>query len=161
MPGQADLGAGGQVVCADCAEVESLFACPECGREDHPYGHDRCARCFLRERLAALLADPTSGHIHALRQPVFDALVGAERPQTGVYWLRRKPGVGPPLLGRMAGGEMDISRDAFRAFPSDKPHNYVRDLLVAVGVLPVYEPPYRPHRAVAGGQACCATYRAG
>lgn len=130
----------GGLVCATCAGAESVFACSECGREDHPYGSRRCARCILRERLTDLLTDPSTGQVHVRLRPVFDEIVGSERPQTGIWWLRKRPGTGPRLLGRMARGEVAISHDTFRALPSDRAHNYVRDLLAAVGVLPAYEP---------------------
>jgi hypothetical protein len=123
------------VVCASCAGVESIFACRECGREDHPYGGSRCARCILRERLTDLLTDPATGQVHTRLRPVFDELVGSERPQTGIWWLRKKPGIGPPLLQQMARGEIEISHETFRGLPSDRPHDYLRSLLVAVGVL--------------------------
>lgn len=123
------------VVCASCAGAESIFACRDCGREDHPYGLHRCARCFLRERLTDLLTDPATGQIHHQLQPVFDELVNSERPQTGLWWLRKKPGIGPQLLSQMACGALEISHDIFRALPSDRSHDYVRTLLVAVGVL--------------------------
>jgi hypothetical protein len=128
------------IVCASCAGAESVFACRECGREDHPYGINRCARCVLRERLTDLLTDPGTGQIHTRLQPVFDELVNSERPQTGIWWLRKKPGTGPQLLGRMARGELDISHDTFRALPCDRAHNYLRELLASLGVLPAYEP---------------------
>ncbi|HVI37545.1 MAG TPA: hypothetical protein VM684_15040 [Gaiellales bacterium] len=92
------------------------------------------------ERLTELLTDPTSGQVHQRLRPVFDELVGSERPQTGIWWLRKKPGVGPRLLGQMARGEVAISHDTFRALPSDRAHNYLRELLAAVGVLAAYEP---------------------
>lgn len=123
------------VVCASCAGVASIFACRECGREDHPYGLHRCARCFLRERLGDLLMDPATGQTHHRLRPIFDALVNSERPQTGLWWLRKKPGFGPQLLQQMACGAIDISHDTFRSLPSDKPHDYLRNLLIAVGVL--------------------------
>lgn len=124
-----------EVVCASCAGAESIFACRDCGREDHPYGYRRCARCVLRAALAALLTDPATGQIHHQLRPVFDELVNSERPQTGVWWLRKKPGVGPQLLAQMACGAVKISHDTFRALPSDRSHDYVRTLLVSVGVL--------------------------
>lgn len=130
-----------RVVCASCAGQESsIFACPDCGREDHPYGSTRCARCILRERLTELLTDPDTGDIAAPLQPVFDTLMTSERPQTTIYWLRRPPGTGPRLLRAMVLGQMEISHAAFEALPSDRAHNYLRDLLAAVGVLPPYEP---------------------
>jgi hypothetical protein len=64
-----------------------------------------------------------------------DELVGSDRPQTGIWWLRKRPGVGPRLLAQMVRGEADISHDTFRALPSDRAHDYLRSLLVAVGVL--------------------------
>jgi hypothetical protein len=131
----------GQRVCAGCAKVDpSPFACAECGREDHPYTVSRCARCFLRERLTNLLTDPTTGAVHVQLQPVFDALINAERPRSTMYWLRRGRGVGPRLLGQMARGEVAISHDTFANLPTDRAHNYLRDLLAALGVLPEYEP---------------------
>jgi hypothetical protein len=112
-----------RIVCASCAGAASVFACHECGREDHPYGANRCARCILRERLTELLTEPGTGQIHAQLRPVFDELVNSERPQTGIWWLRRQPGIGPQLLGKMARGELEISHDTFRALPSDRAHN--------------------------------------
>ena len=123
------------LVCASCAGVASIFACRDCGREDHPYGLHRCARCFLRERLTDLLTDPATSQIHHQLRPVFDELVNSERPQTGLWWLRKKPGVGPQLLKQMACGAVEISHDTFRTLPLDRSHDYVRTLLVAVGVL--------------------------
>ncbi len=130
----------GATVCADCADQPSVFACTECGREDHPYGLRRCARCVLRERLTALLTDAATGQIHAQLVPVFDSIVNGERPQTAIYWLMRRQRIGPGLLAGMARGELPISHDTFTQRPMDRTHNYVRDLLVAVGVLPAYEP---------------------
>ena len=129
-----------RIVCASCAGAESVFACGECGREDHPYGANRCARCILRERLTELLTDPGTGRVHTRLRPVFDELVNSERPQTGIWWLRKTPGVGPRLLGQMARGAIAIGHDTFRVLPSDRAHDYLRELLAAVGVLPAYVP---------------------
>ncbi|HRY11750.1 MAG TPA: hypothetical protein P5544_17425, partial [Candidatus Nanopelagicales bacterium] len=59
------------LVCAGCAGAESVFACVGCGREDNPYGRDRCARCILTERLTGLLTDPNTGRIHAELVPLY------------------------------------------------------------------------------------------
>lgn len=93
----------------------------------------------MRERLTDLLTAPATGQIHARLRPVFDELVGSERPQTGIWWLRKTPGTGPQLLRQMARGEIEISHDTFRSLPSDRPHDYLRSLLVAVGVLSPFE----------------------
>lgn len=131
---------GGQTVCAGCVGADSIFACDTCGREDHPYGVRRCARCILTERLTELLTDPTTGHIHDRLKPVFETLAGSERPQTGIYWLRRPPGDGPRILGRMARGEIPISHETFETLPTNRSHTYLRSLLVGVGALPAYDP---------------------
>lgn len=129
----------GVIVCASCAGQVSIFACLECGREDHPYANRRCARCVLRQRLTDLLTDPTTGQVHARLVPVFDELTGSERPQTGIWWLSKKPGTGPALLAQMARGQVDIDHDTFRGLPSDRAHDYLRTLLAAVGVLPPFD----------------------
>ena len=130
----------GGTVCAACAGEVSVFACTKCGREDHPYEFDRCARCVLHERLTVLLSDPATGDIHEKLRPVFDTLVDGPRPQTAIYWLKRRQRIGPGLLAQMARGQIAISHQSFNALPMDRTHNYVRDLLVAVGVLEHYEP---------------------
>ena len=135
----AYLSDDGQRVCAGCVEQPSIFACTQCGTEQHPYGASRCARCILRERLTVLLTDPRTGELHAQLRPVFAALLAGERPQTTIYWLRRPPGHGPRILGQMARGQTPISHAAFERLPSDKSHNYLRDLLAALAVLPAYE----------------------
>jgi len=132
---------GDSILCASCAGIDSVFACRECGREDQPYGFQRCARCILRERLTSLLTDPATGAIHHRLQPVFDELVNSERPQTGIWWLRKKPGIGPALLGQMARGEAPISHDTFRALPATRTREYVQMLLSATGVLPPVDYP--------------------
>jgi hypothetical protein len=38
----------------------------------------------------------------------------------------------------MACGEIAISHDTFRALPSDRSHNYLRELLASLGVLPPF-----------------------
>lgn len=136
----ADDDNNGDGVCAACAGHPSVFACNQCGREDHPYGFTRCARCILDERLTVLLTDPTTGLIHHQLRPVFDTLVGGPRPQSGIYWLQRRERVGPGLLAKMASGKLAISHQTFNDLPMDRTHNYVRDLLVATGVLEPYDP---------------------
>jgi hypothetical protein len=137
------LDEDGVTVCSACAGYggdPSVFACTECGREDQPYGYRRCARCFLAERLTILLTDPLTGRIHEQLAPVYQVLLGGERPQNAIYWLKRRQRIGPGLLAAMARGEIAISHETFRTRPMDRTHNYLRDLLVAVGVLPPYEP---------------------
>ncbi|WP_243073681.1 hypothetical protein [Microbacterium sp. SS28] len=129
----------GLAVCASCAGEESVFACTSCGREDQPYSNRRCAGCVLAKRLTTLLTDPTTSRIHDRLQPLYDELAGAKRPQSVISWLLKPPATGNRLLGLMARGEMPISHDAFRGFPSDRSHTYLRDLLAGTGILPAYD----------------------
>src|SRR5665647_2665533 len=62
-----------------------------------------------------------------------DALVGAPRPRTTLFWFTCS--TGPAILAAMARGEIEITHAAFETMASDKTVNYLRDLLVAVGVL--------------------------
>lgn len=126
-------------VCASCAGHESIFTCLQCGREDHPYAHRRCARCVLHERLTELLTDPATGQVHTQLVPLLDVMVGSDRPQTGIWWLRKRPGTGPALLASMARGEAEISHDTFRERPNDRAHDYLRTLLTQTGVLPPFD----------------------
>jgi hypothetical protein len=76
---------GEETVCAGCAGVASTFACTGCGSETHPYGSRRCARCILTERLTELLTDPATGAVNERLRPVFEAMIGSERPQTTIW----------------------------------------------------------------------------
>ncbi len=132
---------GDQVlVCAGCAGEASVFACVECGREDHPYGAKRCARCILGERLTHLLTDPATGQVHDRLIPVFTELMRTARPQSVITWLTKPPAIGPAILLQMARGDLPISHEAFRLLPTGRAENYLRDLLAATGVLPPYQP---------------------
>lgn len=128
----------GHEVCADCAGERPTFCCSTCAREDNSYGA-RCAPCVLAERVTELLTDPATGQVHVQLVPLFVALVGAERPQSTIFWLQRTPGDGPRLLAAMARGETPISHETFERLPANKSYHYLRDLLAAVGVLPPYE----------------------
>ena len=151
-----------RLVCAVRAPGSSRsFACRECGREDQPYGASRCARCILRERLTELLTNPATGKVHERLQPVFDELVNSERPQTAIWWLRKKPGVGPTLLGQMARGEVEISHDTFRALPRTGPTTTCATCSPPSACCPPYEPRHRTDPALAGDQARHAPRRPG
>lgn len=124
----------GRPACAACTGMRPVYACAECGREGSPYGRV-CGRCALHQRASALLADPAGG-IHPRLQPLFEALMAGPRPQTTLYWFSRSSG--PGILRAMATGEIEISHQALAAMPSSRTVTYLRDLLVAVGVLPPY-----------------------
>ena len=120
--------------CATCTGNKPRYACVKCGREDSQHGR-KCAPCVLEERARELLSDP-SGRIHPQLQPVFDTLMAGPRPQTTLYWFNRS--TGPGILRSMAQGNIEITHAAFEAMPTNKTNNYLRDFLVAVGVLPPF-----------------------
>ena len=127
--------------CAGCADQPSVFACTECGSEEHPYGYTRCARCHVRSLLTEVLTDPTTGQIHDQLAPVFDLLTTGRRPQTTYWWLTKPGSIAQDVLGGMASGRLVISHDTFRdQLPMDRRHCYLRDLLTATGVLEPYWP---------------------
>lgn len=117
-----------------------MFACAECGREDHPYGATRCARCILNEQLTGLFTHPLSGEFCDELRPVFEELMRARRPQSVISWLQKPPATGARVLGQMARGEAPISHDTFQHMPAGRSESYLRDLLTATGVLQPYQP---------------------
>lgn len=144
--GQPDGSAGADAwgeedVCAGCAGMKSVFACRECGSEAHPYGYTRCAHCYLRELLTAVLTDPATGTIHHQLVAVFDTLIESRRPQTTLWWLTKPGSVAAGVFEELATGRLPISHDTFRdRLPVDRRHGYLRDLLTSTGVLEPYAP---------------------
>lgn len=129
------------MVCAGCVGAISVFACVECGSEEHPYGYTRCARCFLRERLTTVLTEPLTGQIHPHLVPVFDTLLAGKRPQSTLWWLTKRGSIASSVLAGLAAGQLAISHDTFRhELPLDRRHAYLRELLTATEVLPPYAP---------------------
>ncbi|MEU2042690.1 zinc ribbon domain-containing protein [Nocardia niwae] len=123
--------------CAACTGNETIYACPQCGREDHPYGR-LCARCTLAQRATELLAD-RNGRIHPRLRPVLDTWMAGKRPETTLAWFTKRSSC-PELLQAMALGELPIAHATFDELPSTRNINYIRDLLTATGVLEPYEP---------------------
>jgi hypothetical protein len=119
-------------VCARCAGKPSTFACEQCGREDHQHGQ-RCAVCVLHERVTALLSG-TDDQVHPALTPLLDALCAVDRPKSTLFWLRQSSG--PAVLRRMALGEIAVTHEALDTLPRTKSLDYLRDLLIAVEVLP-------------------------
>jgi hypothetical protein len=128
---------GATTICAGCAGLPSIFACVECGREDHPYSYTRCARCWLRKHLTAILTNPRTGQLHPELVPVFDALLAGKRPQTTLTWLTKPGSVAAEVLHQFASGVLPISHDTFRhQLPQGRRYDYIRTLLTSTGVLP-------------------------
>lgn len=80
VPGRSPTGAP---LCADCAGITTQLRCTRCGEEEELYRKGTCARCSLRDDLAALLpaSSPTGDRLA-------DALTAAARPQSTLTWMR-------------------------------------------------------------------------
>lgn len=128
----------GKAVCAECAGEPSPFACPACGEETHPYGR-QCARCTLKTRATELLTEPATGLINERLHPLLETWINSHDPRTQIRWLAHAP-LSTELLRRMTCGEVPISHTTFQALPPAKPYDYLRNLLVAIGILEPWEP---------------------
>jgi hypothetical protein len=119
--------------CADCAGLPVTCACADCGIEDKLYERGRCDRCSLRRRAAALLAGH-DGHIPAVLLPVFEAICAARTPKSALNWLRRSHGAA--LLADLAAGKLPATHQALDADPRWRAAGFLRQMLIAGGVLP-------------------------
>lgn len=120
------------LVCADCAGQPAQYVCRTCGSEQYLVGR-RCARCIVSEQVTALITT-LDGDIHPQLRPVLDTLLARNNPQSVQRWLGR--GKATQILASMAQGKTPISHEGIDAFPRDRAREYLRDLLVACGVLP-------------------------
>jgi hypothetical protein len=119
--------------CADCAGLPVTHACADCGIEDKLYEHGRCDRCSLRRRAAELLAGP-GGKVPVRLLPVLEAICAARTPKSALNWLRRSHGAA--LLGELASGKLPASHEALDADPRRRAADFLRQMLMAGGVLP-------------------------
>ena len=130
LPG---IGPTGQPRCTDCAGGLGDFRCTRCNEEGWLHYRGVCGRCVLRDRLALALDDGT-GRIRPELVPLFDLVVGMERPRSGILWLT-KPHV-PPILKAIAHDQVPLTHDGVASLSPWRSAIYVRDLLVAASVMP-------------------------
>jgi hypothetical protein len=126
------LDEAGRRVCGPCAGVASRYACARCGTDCMRYRDGLCPRCLLDQQVTALLTGP-DGTISPALRPLHRALVEVTEPRSTLNWLRTS--AGPKILAAMAAGELAVSHDALDRLPQTKPLDFLRDLLVAAGVL--------------------------
>jgi len=108
-------------------------SCSRCERL--PAGR-QCARCALRDQLAAAL-DDGSGHVNPALAPLFAALTSMDKPRAGLIWLRNPKVV--QLLGDLTTGRIPLTHQGLHAVPSWRTAAYLRDLLMTCGVLPTID----------------------
>jgi len=125
--------ADGTAICSGCAGFRHDYSCAQCGTEDKLHTGKLCSRCAFSGQLTGLLDDGT-GRVRPELVPFKDLLLSMESPLSGLSWLY-KPQV-RPLLRSVARGEVELTHDAFHAIPAYRAADYLRDLLMACGVLP-------------------------
>ena len=130
LPG---IGDNGDHLCTDCAGGLGDFTCQRCGEEGWREQVGTCSRCVLRDRMTAAL-DDGSGRIRLDLAPFFDMVCAMSRPRSGILWLT-KPHV-PPILRALSQGEVPLTHAGLSTLTPWRSVIYVRDLLVASGVLP-------------------------
>lgn len=133
LPG---IGPSGRRRCTDCAGGLGDFRCSRCDEEGWLHYRGVCGRCVLKDRLAAALDDGT-GRVRPELIPLFDLVVGMERPRSGILWLT-KPHV-PPILTALAHGHVPLTHDGVATLSPWRSAIYVRDLMVAAGILPAVD----------------------
>ena len=128
----------GAPTCTDCAGFSQSFACSRCGYEGKLRHGRLCSRCTLADRIAEVL-DGGSGQIRPELVPLASALLDMDRPDSGLTWLCRgegRAGSASDLLQRLGRGEIELTHEAFHDLRPWRPAAYLRDLLMACGVLP-------------------------
>lgn len=121
------------VMCSECAGLDPLQVCAECGDESRLYETGRCQRCALRRRVAALVApagDPLPAGLGAL----VAALVDTDRPKASLKWLARDHN--RAFVAAVAAGEIELSHAGLDTLGATRAVDYLRSVLVAAAALP-------------------------
>ena len=95
--------------------------------------HGRCARCTLTITLEELLGNSAPGAGGQLRQ-LAEALTASTRPRAALRWLRGHGG--GAILAGLAAGHNPVGHDLLDQLPPARSLHFLRDRLVATGVLP-------------------------
>ena len=119
--------------CATCAGLPAVCVCADCGIEDKLYEKGRCCRCSLSRRAAALLSGGT-GQVPGELAAVLTAICSARNQRTALNWLRA--GAGAVILADLAAGRIAATHEALDQHPRPRAAGYLRQMLVAGGVLP-------------------------
>jgi len=131
LPG---LDGTGRPNCVDCAGIPTSFRCTTCGVEDEPFYSHTCLRCSLKRRLSGIL-DDGSGTVAPAMLPLFNAMVSMGRPRQGLTWLNSAPV--RQRLTALASGTVPLTHEGIDMFGGGPGREYLRELLMAHGVLPV------------------------
>ncbi|WP_163513263.1 hypothetical protein [Fodinicola acaciae] len=96
-------------------------------------GNAPCPRCALDMRARTLLGDQ-NGVISSGLNPLHDALMGVERPDTANNWLARPKVAG--LLTALRHDHRPLDHQVLDELPAGKTLAHLRSILVATGALP-------------------------
>ena len=129
LPGR---GPDGQRWCTECAGGLGDFTCTRCGREGWIEQRGVCGWCVLHGHVSELLDDGT-GRIRPELQPLADLICSMDRPRSGIRWLTRPEPQG--ILRALAHGQVQLTHEGVHTLPPVKSSIYVRDLMVACGIL--------------------------
>ena len=122
-------------ICSTCYGRQHRRVCTDCGILATPYEAVRCQRCTLKARLRKVLAaEPGGTQVAPQLAPVYDVMVSAGHPVSLLGWLRCS--AGPDILRALATGSVALDHNALDELPRSGALYFVRNLLVATGVLP-------------------------
>ncbi|MBA3488824.1 MAG: hypothetical protein H0T78_04635 [Longispora sp.] len=128
------IAPGGGRLCTSCAGMAGRsFFCLRCGAEGRRHRQGVCARCVLTDQLNDILDDGT-GRVRAELLPLFEALRNMGRPRSGLTWVGYDHV--QKMLRSLAYGEVELSHDGLNQLTPWRSVNYLRDLLMANGILP-------------------------
>jgi len=129
LPG---LGPDAQRWCTDCGGGLGDFTCTRCGREGWREQVGVCGWCVLGDRVSELLDDGT-GRVRPELKPLFELITAMARPRSGILWLSRPEPQG--ILRAIARGQVPLTHEGVHTLAPMKSSIYIRDLMVAAGVL--------------------------
>lgn len=125
--------------CAPCAGILHDFHCARCNQEGEFYRRGICARCALRDDLAALLLTNPANPITANR--LVDVLCQANRPESIITWKRSAKV--QTLLTSISGGQTPLTHEGLDSHrdTAGRAVDHLRALLVHHGLL-LHQDPY-------------------
>ncbi|MEF9908144.1 site-specific integrase [Streptomyces sp. P9-A2] len=121
-------------LCAKCTNPDPDFwgRCPVC-RTTWQLSTRPCQRCTLDQ----LVRDLLGGNTGTVRQdlvPLYEALSGAERPTSTMFWLSgSKVSI---LLQQIGRDERPVTHETLDELPASKVLAHLRSVMVATGALP-------------------------
>ena len=127
-------GTWGAPLCAKCTNPDPDFwgRCPVC-RTTWQLSTRPCQRCALDQLVRDLLGGST-GTIRPDLIPLYQALSGAERPTSTMFWLSGSKV--STLLQQIGRDERPVTHETLDELPGSKVLAHLRSVMVATGALP-------------------------